>query len=425
MALLPWLLLALAKIAAIGKSRPGEFVSAWAKVGLASILLALISSASPILGVTLILLIFLLGLVRPRRLFHLILTTGLSVTWFSPVVLERLATGNAMAILLDPGLGSVGGFNQDWTLLFYGFGFDSLALNLFIVAPVLVLAAVALLAPDLKTTGFLWFVALTSFVVAWVGAGVSFGFGPKISQQLDISPVLALSAAALVLLVAKLSEASKPMRLVSIVLVASLGLAPAAFALATNYPKVRYSDSRIVPSLIQADADAGAIWRTLKLEAQEDGSIVADLFSGSGVKLEQLSTGFKIYTATSAKSTADYQELGQLVANLASANGSDIISSLAKFTIGYILVSPSNKNLQMALDSTAELESIGETDFGQLWKVRSVEPGSKINGLDFATEKLIQLVVLSLYLVLSIPTGVSRKRKGKESAIFVDVEENN
>jgi hypothetical protein len=79
----------------------------------------------------------------------------------------------------------------------------------------------------------------------------------------------------------------------------------------------------------------------------------------------------------------------------------------------------------MALDSTRGLESIGETDFGQLWKVQSVTGEQKASSFEFGLAKALGLAGLLFYALLSLPTSSIRKRKGKESAIFVDVEENN
>jgi hypothetical protein len=79
----------------------------------------------------------------------------------------------------------------------------------------------------------------------------------------------------------------------------------------------------------------------------------------------------------------------------------------------------------MALDSTRGLESIGETDFGQLWKVQSVVSEPKTSVLDFGFTKALSLGALVLYFLLALPTSSIRKRNGKESAIFVDVEESN
>ena len=108
-----------------------------------------------------------------------------------------------------------------------------------------------------------------------------------------------------------------------------------------------------------------------------------------------------------------------------SANGADVLSSLEKFGIGYVLVFPKDRDLQLALDSTRGLESIGETDFGQLWKVESVSGEQRVSSFDFSISKALSMGGFVLYLLLALPTSSIRKRNGKTSEIFVDVEENN
>lgn len=423
--LLPWLLFTLAKISRLGKTSPDQIVLVWSNVGAASILLALISASSPVLGLTLLVIILGLVLIRPRSSIALLLTTGLSLVWFMPLIIERVASGNPLSILIDPALSVAKGFDQDWTLLFYGFGFDSLIFGLFITVPVLVFALLAILTKDLPASLLLWAATILALIASWFGSAISFSFGEGQAQYLDISTVLALVALALLLLVAKAAESFRPLKVAALSSVVLLGLIPAGYGFVSTPPAISYSDSRIVPSIIQADAAAGVIWKTLKLENQADGTIAAELFTGSGVKLEQLATGYELSLASSANTDSEYLELGQLVANLASANGADILTTLSKFNIGYVLVSPSNRDLQMALDSTRELESIGETDFGQLWKVREVASTTKQSTFEINGYQLAGFGALVVYLVLAIPTGSSKKRRGKESAIFVDAEENN
>jgi hypothetical protein len=421
---LPYLAHSIAKIASLGLSNPGTFVSTWSQVGVSGILLAVIAASSPVLGLTLIVLIVGLAIARPSKLMALLFTTGLTLVWFVPLALERLSAASPLAVLMSPGPESPSPFEANWTLPFFGFGFDYLAFGLFIAVPILLLALISLLTPGAKASLGLWVVALTALAVAFVGAGVGFSFGQITSVNLELSSVMALYGLAVIACFAQLSTASTALRSIAISLVAVLGIAPAAFAVATNPPAVSYSDGRIVPSIIQADADAGMLVRTLKLGAGED-AIKAELFEGSGVKLEQLSTAYQIANSGLSDQNPQYQVLGQLVANLVSANGSDVLTPLEEFGISYILVSPADRDLQMALDSTRGLESIGETDFGQLWKVQSVESVQKVSELDFAPTKILSLGALLLYVLLALPTSSIRKRNGKESAIFVDAEENN
>jgi hypothetical protein len=365
-----------------------------------------------------------IGLLKPRKLIPLIFTTGLTALWFAPLVLQRLDSNLILTWFLDPGVAQSSSLVPNWTLPFFGFGFDSLSFGLFIAVPVIALSLVALLTPKLLANLKLWLVALISLALAFLASGVSFNFGELVSLGIDVKGLLALFGLALILAVAQLATASQALKLVAVSTIALLGLAPAAFQMATNPPSVVYSDGRSVPSIIQADSDANVLVRTLALESLE-GEISVEVLQGPGMKLEQLSTSYQISNSGLSLDNPEYQQLGQLVANLVSANGSDVISSLKQFGIGYILVFPKDRDLQMALDSTRGLESIGETDFGQLWKVQSVTGEQKASSFEFGLAKALGLAGLLFYALLSLPTSSIRKRNGKESAIFVDVEENN
>jgi len=421
---LPFLVHSIAKVASLGIPNPGTFVSTWSQVGVSGILLALVAASSPVLGLTLLILIVGLAITRPKKLIPLLFTTGLSVVWFVPLALERLASVPTLSILLSPAVGAPRQWDANWTLPFFGFGFDSLAFGLFIAVPILVFALIALLTPGVKASLALWIVALFALAIAFVGAGVKFDFGEISSAGLELTSLLALFGLAVIAAFAQLATASSALRAIAISVVAVVGIGPAAFALATNPPAVSYSDGRVVPSIIQADSDAGMLVRTLKLGAGEE-SVTVELLEGSGLKLEKLSSAFQLAHSRLSNENPQYQDLGQLVANLVSANGADVLNPLEGFGISYILVFPADRDLQMALDSTRGLESIGETDFGQLWKVQSVVSEPKTAVLDFGLTKAVSLGALVLYFLLALPTSSIRRRNGKESAIFVDVEENN
>ena len=420
---LPWLLYSIARIAQVGNSDPSQFSRS--HTGIAAILLAIISASSPVLGVALLAGLLVLGITRPARLGALFMTSVLTLVWFAPVVLERINGANLLTLLLDPGVTVTGSLTQNWTLALFGFGLDSLELGLFITIPVLGLALLALLAPNPGVSISFWAVALVALGLSWVLVGVEFDLGNQAVTKVDVSALMGLFGLALVLLVAHLANSSKLLRVVSIGSIASLGVLPAAIALAINPPAISYSDDRVVPSIIQADVSGGVFWRTLHLGSQPETGLVAQVFSGDGVHLEEISTGYQASGTSERFLSPDYQELGNLVANLASANGAEIFSSFEKFGIGYVLLSPENRELQLALDSTTELESIGVTDFGMLWKVSGITPQQPQPGVDLGFLKLGQLAVLGFFLVLAIPSRSTKKSNDKDSEIFVDVEENN
>jgi hypothetical protein len=423
MALLPWLLYSLGRVARIGFKDSTRFPRT--HVGIAAILLAMIASSSPILGLVLLVMVFTTALLRPTKLLPLLFSTVLALAWFLPLIIERALSGNWLSLLLDPGVSVPDSLEASWKLPFLGFGFDSLSFGLFITVPVLVFALLAILAPKLRETLPLWAIALAALATSWVIVGTQFDLGNGSSLGIDVSALLGLYGLALVLLLAHVADASLVLRITALASVALFGLVPAAFQLVTNPPAVTYSDGRIVPSIIQADVSSGSYWRTLQLESNSEGGLVASVFTGEGVKLNQISSGYKISNTTNPAVNPDYQELGQLVANLASANGAQILPSLEKFGIGYILVNPIDRNLQLALDSTRELESIGVTDFGQLWKVTSVTASTQDLPFDLGLIKLGQIAVLVLFAWFAIPAQRRKKRKTKDSEIFIDSEETN
>ena len=420
-ALLPWLFYSLARVARIGQKDSTRFPRT--HVGIAAILLAIISSSSPVLGALLLVLVIATAIMRPTKIVPLISSTLLAIAWFLPLVVERASAGNWLSLLLDPGISVTDSLEANWKLVFFGFGFDSLSWGLMITVPLLVFALLALLTPKLKNTLPLWVIAILALSVSWVVVGVDFDLGNGSSIGIDVTALLGLFGLALALLLAHLAGTSLLLRISSLATVALLGIVPAGFQMATSAPEVSYSDGRIVPSIIQADVRAGSYWRTLQLESTAEGGLVAQVFTGDGVKLNDVSSGYKISSTTNPEVNPDYQELGQLVANLASANGAEIFSTLEKFGIGYILVNPVDRNLQLALDSTRELESIGITDFGQLWKVENIAASNQAQPLDLGFIKLGQLAVLALFAWFAIPARRRKERKTKDSDIFIDSEE--
>ena len=420
-ALLPWLLYSLARVARLGQKDSTRFPRT--HVGIAAILLAMISSSSPVLGVILLALVIAIAILRPTKVVALVSSTLLTLAWFLPLVIERASAGNWLSLLLDPGLSVTDSLEANWKLVFFGFGFDELSWGLLITVPMLFFALLALLVPKLGNTLPLWALALLALSASWVVVGVDFDLGNGSSIGIDVTALLGLFGLALALLLARLADTSLLLRISSLATVALVGLVPAVFQIATSPPAVSYSDGRIVPSIIQADVRAGSYWRTLQLESTSEGGLVAQVFSGDGVKLNDISSGYKISSTTNPNVNPDYQELGQLVANLASANGAEILPSLEKFSIGYILVNPVDRDLRLALDSTRELESIGVTDFGQLWKVENIAASNQPQPLDLGFIKLGQLAVLVLFFWFAIPTRHRKKRKSKDSEIFIDSEE--
>ena len=80
--------------------------------------------------------------------------------------------------------------------------------------------------------------------------------------------------------------------------------------------------------------------------------------------------------------------------------------------------------LAIGLDSVKELESVGSTDFGRLWRVR--EPNQELLNADlkpsstWSITKGVQLAIILGFVLLAIPSANQRRRVSGDSEIFVE-----
>jgi hypothetical protein len=105
-----------------------------------------------------------------------------------------------------------------------------------------------------------------------------------------------------------------------------------------------------------------------------------------------------------------------LVGNLVSANGKDLEPALTSAGIGYVLVTngDGNADLAVSLNSVTELDQVGTTEFGQLWKVNgSLKFFVGKEQTYWSITKSIQLGILIGFILLALPT--SRGRKSRRS----------
>ena len=88
-----------------------------------------------------------------------------------------------------------------------------------------------------------------------------------------------------------------------------------------------------------------------------------------------------------------------------------------------------SSQLAIGLDSVKELESVGSTDFGRLWRVRT--PSQELlnaqlkQASPWSITKVVQLTVLLGFVLLAIPTTNQRRRVSGDSEIFVEAGEEN
>jgi hypothetical protein len=205
----------------------------------------------------------------------------------------------------------------------------------------------------------------------------------------------------------------------------ALTLLPSVALAAINKPSVTFSDGRVVPSIVAAEADQGSRLSLLVLTPSTDAAgnkrLAAEMVAGDGVHLDDLSLAYRFSIAALAKEK--YGKVAQLVADLVSANGTPISKRLQEQHIGYVLVplgaSADLAELGIALDSVSELETVGVTDFGRLWRVRDPkQPDAQDPSSPWSITKGFQVAILIGFLLMAIPSRANRRRGSEE--IFIE-----
>jgi hypothetical protein len=196
----------------------------------------------------------------------------------------------------------------------------------------------------------------------------------------------------------------------------------AQFTISTN--QLVWSSGQQVPALVQAQTQANPQTRTLLLRSLpsygNSQNYSATVITGDGIHLENLSSSYRYSLAKLTQQNPSYRQLSQLTANLISANGSDVNTGLKAAGINYILVlnqpglntSTTTADLAASLDTVQELESVGVTEYGRLWRVTQKITPVSVEGSSWSITKAGQVIVLALFALLALPTRRRAKRFG-------------
>ncbi len=448
---LPWLVFSVARAAGIGKANFST--QTWSWVAASGLLLFIVSAAAPNTVPVLLVALALVVASRIRKFGFLIWIPLPAAAVFGPTVLYYLiGLVKPLALLADPGLPQQSAKSPVWQMMLGGEGFGARLpvigqFSNWILIPVILIALLALVG---KRWGFafgLWAIGIATVAVAWLVSSLSFaavGVGSTVRSTdfVNGSPAALLGIFGLlisVLFTLGINEIKRS-RARTIIggALALLSLAPALFLSVTTSPNLKYTDGRVVPSIVAAEAEQGSALKMLVInpEINADGSIEfgAEIVSGDGVQLEDVSLSYRFALANVKQERAsEYNRIAQLVADLASANGSDLQRTIEDAGIGYVLVPDQNSviagQLGVALDSVKELEAVGSTDSGHLWRVR--EPNQKLLNANiqpnspWSITKAVQLSVLLGFVLLAIPSTNQRRRVSGDSQIFVEIGEEN
>ncbi|MCX8529545.1 MAG: glycosyltransferase [Rhodoluna sp.] len=416
---LPWLVLAIARAAGLG--RVGSARSnrqTWSWVALAGLLLAVVGASAPNLLVLVLVGLAVVASMRIRRLGYLFWIPLPLGAIFAPYAYYLIVkVGAPAAVIADPSLAKGVARLSNLELLVGG----SLLASAYVLA-----ALFALLTKRWAFSLALWFFGLLLTAAAWLTQQLSFPSADGAGSNVSGSPLALLSAAALVVAVLVVLafdslERRWLLRLAGSALVL-LGLLPLAFTAATASPSFTTNDGRVVPWLLVSQAESDA--RLLVISADGD-TYTAKWLSIRGQHLEDASTAYRFELSRLA-STEPYRDVAKLSGAMISANGVDISAELASTKVRYVLVpnnkTAANQEIGSSLDSVPQLESAGVTEFGRLWRVKE-QPALKLTQHSvWSITKGIQVAILSAFVLLAIPSR-SRRNSAGEAQIFVDGED--
>jgi hypothetical protein len=304
-----------------------------------------------------------------------------------------------------------------------------------VAAGVALVALFALLRKRIGLAFSGWALALLSLASAYLVSALKFpavGVGQASLETVNGSPaaLLIVAGLALSILVAVAIDGipARNSRRVIAAIATVLTVLP-GFALSlTSTTEVRYSDGRVVPSIVAAEAEQGSKLELLVLTPSTDSAgqkrLAAELVAGDGVHLDDVSLAYRF--SISKLSDAKYSKIAQLVADLVSANGTPLAKRLQDQHLGYVLVpngsSAELSELGIALDSVTELETVGVTDFGRLWRVRApLQPEAVQQSSSWSITKTVQVVILLGFALMALPSRTARRRGSEE--IFIETGE--
>ena len=431
---LPWLLFALARAGRFGiASSVRSTAQTWSWIAASALLFAVAAASAPsALPMLVILAVVYAVLSRGRFATTAVIVLPASVLVFPYFVYQIFNNQTPLAILADP---TISYASKPKNLLEAVLGQD----QIFGWAAVGILAfgLLALLAKAKGAFG-IWLLALLALGNLWFIQGVPFTAGGTGSIFLGSSKAVFASPTPLVMLTAicvisaigiwldSLTRVGLRRVLLSLAVVG--GLFPLAYSAVLTPAKVSFGDSRNLPAIFEAESKAGNDLRLLILSSLGDNAdqeFRAELVRPNGLRLDAISTAYR-FSSQNLSNVSDDQlksSISTLVGNLVSANGKDLNPALKQAGIGYVLVTNAegNADLAVSLNSVKELDQVGKTEFGQLWRVKASDSFDvKDNQTYWSITKSVQLGIMFCYVLLALPTSRGRKSKADVEAAQED-----
>ncbi|MFT4050913.1 MAG: glycosyltransferase [Microbacterium sp.] len=408
----------------------------WSTAGVASILAAAVLACAPSLAPALAL-AWVIGIVLVATILR---GSGFArVVWlvvpplvvFAPLIWRRLRAGEVWALLADPGVPLADGGGTDLTrraLLALGFptgdGWAALsdstvaAWTPLLVVPLLALALAAPVIGRALPAAILAIVAVAGLGTAVVAIGVAVASDAE--ETVTLWPGAALSlywlaascAAALALdVVPERMRLRVPLgALVMLALAASA--VPALTAPLRGTAAIAEGTSSTLPAYIEAEGKGGLSTATFVITPTDDGAVVTDVVWGETASLGGQTTLRAARTSADAGDELAAQYAAALVAD---PDGS-VVSDLAAHGIAFILLAGDAEGqsdaangiriqTETTLDQRDDLEIVGDTTRGTLWRITSTVTERTTAGAAASSRiALLQGGVVLAALLLAAPT---------------------
>ncbi|QPZ37317.1 glycosyltransferase family 2 protein [Paramicrobacterium chengjingii] len=412
----------------------------WGAAAAASLLLALVAACAPSLIPALLLLWLAAVLIARARFGRVLFIPAPFLALFGPLMWQQgVEGGRWIALLADPGkpLGSPGVSVTDLLLGLPQAGFagwrdaaDALGLPPALIdigIPVLVgiialIGLYGLFLPGATRRVALWGMAALGFATAVGAAHIAVTFVGVEPTSIWPGPGLSLMwlgiVGAAVSTCDSLRARGNIPAIVAGVSIATLAL-PALLIVPLGAGAVASSDGRTLPAYVTAAADDDPGLGTLRISPTDDGTVVATVIRGKGEFLDSQST----LVNTGALVADANDDLARLTGNIVSVSGHAFTPDLQKQGIEFLLLSTTpdsaSEKLQAvavraetALDANAELENVGETEVGTLWRTADDVTGRESGDVQSVGTvlSLAALIAMTLIaLLVAIPTSSSRE----------------
>ena len=417
---LPWFIFSLARAARMGITtsiRSSE--QSWSWIAASGLLCAVVCVSAPSVLITLIVIGLSFAVLARKRLAALSFIALPAAALMLPyLVFQVLGNHSWLGILADPTI-SLPSSQTSVLQALLGkdqvFGWCAVGMLALAILGLLSRAKGVLLA---------WLIALIALVNLWFVQGIRFTAGgtssiflPPTEWVYDSStPAVMLAAlSALVAIVLWLESITRSgFRKFVVTAVFLTVSAPLAFSAVVTPSATSFTDGRNLPAIVAAEATASSNLRLLVISRDQDLKFRAELIWPDGNKLDTVSTAYRLSALNAGLATDSQlqQSLTELVGNLVSANGKSPKKALLDAQVGFVLVPEriGNGDLGVALNSVVELDQVGLTEFGQLWRVKSAVSTKKEPLSLWSTTKSVQLGLLLAFVLLALPTSRGRKR---------------